>query len=68
MLGAAQLGLDARQQFAHREGLGQVIVRAHLQPDHAVDLVVAGGQHQDGNVHLLAQDLADLETVQFRAA
>ena len=36
---AAQQGPHAGQQLAHREGLGDVVVRPHLQPHHPVDLV-----------------------------
>ncbi len=45
--GAAQQGFDAGHQFARAEGLGDVIVRAHFQADHAVGLFSACGEHQD---------------------
>ena len=38
-VGAAQHALHARQQLARLEGLGDVVVGAGLQPDHAVDRV-----------------------------
>ena len=36
---------------------------AHLEADHAVDLVVAGGEHDDGNVTGGPEPPADLEAV-----
>ena len=41
-----QHGVDPGKQFAGGEGLGQVVVGAHLQADDAVGLVVARGEHQ----------------------
>ena len=43
----AQYRVDARDELARIEGLRQVIVRAHLQPDDAVDILALGGQHDD---------------------
>ncbi|CAN6484074.1 unnamed protein product [Victoria cruziana] len=47
---AAQHGADARQQLTRLEGLGQVIVGAKLQADHAVHGVTLGREHQDGGL------------------
>jgi hypothetical protein len=47
---AAQDDLDAGQQLARAEGLGQVVVGAHLQAHDAVGLVAACGEHHDGQV------------------
>ena len=44
---APQQGADAGQQLARIEGLGQVIVGAHLETDHAVDRDRLGREHQD---------------------
>src|SRR6266516_1725818 len=44
--GATQEGPHPGDQLAEGEGLGDVVVGAHLQADHAVNLGVAGGQHQ----------------------
>ncbi len=41
----AQDGAQARQQFFHREGLGEIIVGARVQSLHAVLRVPAGGEH-----------------------
>ena len=46
-LRAAQHRLDAGHQLARAEGLGNVVVGAQLEPDHAVGLLVARGQHDD---------------------
>jgi hypothetical protein len=63
---ATQEGLDPRQQLAHAERLGQVVVGPHLQAHHAIHFVGARRQHQDRDVHLLAQNAAHLKAVQAR--
>ena len=61
---AAQHGVDARHQFAGTEGFGQVVVGAHFQTDDAVDLVALGGEHDDGDLVLLAtQPPADRQAI-----
>ncbi len=47
---AAQHGLDARQQLARREGLGDVVIRAALEAGDLVGLLRARGQHDDRDV------------------
>src|SRR5712692_1426380 len=47
-LRAAEQRFDARQQFARAEGLGDVIVGAHLQAHDAVGFFAARGEHEDG--------------------
>ena len=42
--------VDARDQLARVEGLGQVVVGAHLEADDAVDLLALGREHDDGHV------------------
>ncbi|MNL31347.1 hypothetical protein D3C87_1531310 [compost metagenome] len=65
-LAAAQQGLDAGDQLAEAEGLDQVVVGADLEADDAVDLLALGGEHDDGDVVLLAaQKAADLEAAQL---
>jgi len=63
---AAQHGLDARDEFAAAERLRQVIVRAHFQPDDAIDLVALRGQHDDGEVRLRPQRAAERQPVLAR--
>ena len=70
-LRAADLGFDAEDEFAGAEGLGHVIVRAELQPDHAVDLLGLGRQHDDGDVAgagVALEQAAELEAGHLRAA
>jgi hypothetical protein len=48
---APEYRADTRQQLAKAERLGDIVVRAELQPDHPVDLVVlATRRDDDGNV------------------
>jgi len=56
--GAAQQALDPRQQFARIEGLGDVVVRAHLEPDDLVDVVVAAGHEDDADRRIARAELA----------
>jgi hypothetical protein len=44
---SAQHGVDARDQFARVERLGQVVVGAHLEPDDAIDILALCGEHDD---------------------
>ncbi len=63
---APQNRFDARNQFARVEGLGQVIVRAEFEAEDLVNVLVAGGEHEDGRgIVTLAQALADFEAIQF---
>ena len=64
---AAHHGLDAGQQLARVEGLGQVVVGAHLQAHDAVHGVSARGEHQDGDgLALRAQAAADGQAILAR--
>jgi len=56
---APQDGADARQQLARLEGLGQVVVGADLQADHAVHGITLGGQHQHRDLRRGAGQRAD---------
>ena len=47
---AAQHAFQAREQLAQVEGLGQVVVGADFQPDHAVHHLARAGHHDDGDV------------------
>src|SRR5579862_6841355 len=68
-IGASQVGLDPRQQLPQAERLRQVVVRAELEADDLVDLLVAGGEHQDGGLAARGADPAEhLEAVHGRQA
>jgi hypothetical protein len=45
--GPPEQGADPRAELADRERLRHVVVGAQVQPDDAVRLLAAGGQHQD---------------------
>ena len=65
--GAAEQRLDARQQLAHVERLGQVVVGAELEADDAVDDLPARGQHQQRRLHAASAEVAaDVEAVLAR--
>ena len=51
----AQHALDAGQQLAQIEGLGDVVVRAELEADHAVHHVAGRRHHDDADVVVLPQ-------------
>jgi hypothetical protein len=55
----AQHSLDSRDQLARTERLHDIIVRANLEADDAVDLRAHSGQHDDRRPILLAQLLAE---------
>ena len=61
--GAPEDRLHAGDELARVERLGQVVVGADLEADDLVDVLVAGGQHQDRNVGALADPAADLDPV-----
>ena len=46
---------DAGHQFLWAEWLGQIIIRAQLEPDQLVRLIGASGQHDDGHGSVAAQ-------------
>ena len=57
----------SRQQLAEREGLGQVIVRTHLESRHPVVDGVARGEHEDWRPDLAHSQLAaEIESVSSR--
>ncbi|MCY1539909.1 hypothetical protein D9M68_755190 [compost metagenome] len=59
----AQQRPDPRQQHARLDRLDDVIVRARFQAQDLVQVVVAGGEHQDGRRRKGAQVPADLQAV-----
>ena len=60
---ASSDGADARDELAQPERLDDVVVRAELEPDDAVDLLALGGDHDDRDVRASAQLAADGEPV-----
>ena len=63
---AAQDRAQAGQQFAWLEWFGQVVIRAHFEPDDAVHRVATGGQRQDGAVGACADLPTDVQAVGVR--
>ncbi len=66
---AAQHGAQPRQKFGHREGLGEIIVGAGIQPADAVGFLAPRRQHQDRHIAgFLArtQAAADFDARQLR--
>ena len=47
---SSQYSLDAPEQFFERKGLWQLVVCAKFEPFHLVFDLVAGREHDDGNV------------------
>ena len=62
-VGASEHRLHPGHQLGGRERLGEVVVAAELEPEHAVDLAVAGGEEDHRDVRGLAQSAAHLEAV-----
>lgn len=54
----AQQRPDAAEQLHHAEGLGHIIVAPGIQRAHHVQLLVPGGEEQDGRRHARAAPLA----------
>ncbi len=63
---APQHGANARNELAAAERLGQIIVGAHFQSDHPIDLVALGGEHDDRNIGIRAQRTAQRQPVLVR--
>ena len=64
--GTAQERTDTAAELADREGLRDVVVRAELEAEHLVELVVTRREHDDRHGALGPQPLAHLEPVQLR--
>lgn len=63
-LGAAQYGLDTRDQLLRAEGLGHVVIRTVVESCNFVGKIMHGGEHNNRNQVILgAKPAADLETV-----
>ena len=64
LAGAAQHALDARQQLARLERLGDVVVGAEFEADDAVDRLAGRGHHDDADLAAaLAQPARQREAV-----
>ena len=62
---APQHRAHASEELAQREGLGDVVVGAQLEAEHAVDLGAARGEHDHGHVDAAAAELpADVPAAQ----
>ena len=61
--GSPQDGPHPRHQFPRRERLDQIVVGAQLEPENAIDLVVARGEEQDRHLAASADVAADVEAV-----
>ncbi len=59
----AEDGLDASDELGRRERLGEVVVATQLEAEHPVDLPVARGEEDHGDLRRLAQSLAHFEPV-----
>ena len=65
-LGTAQHGAHSRDQLLRAERLGQVIVRAQLEPDQLVRLLGARGEHDDRHLTVASQGAGDVQPVEPR--
>ena len=63
---AAQNGLDALDDQALGERLGDIVVGAHLEAEQLVDLFVLGGEEDDRHRRLLAHAAQKLHAVHAR--
>ena len=52
---STQYGAYARQQLTRIERLGQVIIRAHLKTDDAIQILATRGKHDDRRITLRTQ-------------
>ncbi len=60
---ATEDSLDARDELGGRERLREVVVGAELEPEHTVDLAVAGGEEDHRHLRRASDAPADLEPV-----
>src|SRR5437879_1319493 len=66
MGGPAQHRLDAAEQLARIERLGDVVVGAELESDNAVHILAARGEHDDGHLRAAAHVAAYRQAVLAR--
>ena len=60
---AAHVGFYPRDELAHREGLGYIIVGSVVEPHYLIPFLLAGGDHDDGDRALFADAAKHLEAV-----
>ena len=63
--GTAEDGGDLFQQHRHGEGLGHIVVDLQVKAPKLLRLPVQGGEHEDGDLGFLADQLAHAEAVYF---
>jgi len=63
-----RIALTPRDQFARAERFCHIVIAADLQPENAIDLLVARRQKQDRRIRGLPDLAADFETVHLRHA
>ena len=61
-----QIGADASQQFPEAEGFDDIIVGSQLQPQHPIQLLAPGRQHQNRHSALPPNFPADLPALHLR--
>jgi len=63
---AAKHGVDPGQQLARVERLGEIVVRAHLQSQDAIEILAACGEHDDRHLRFGAHLAAQAEAILAR--
>src|SRR3712207_8759972 len=61
----AQHGLDPRAELAHRERLGDVVVRPELEAEHLVELLGLGREHDDRHRARSEEHTSELQSRQY---
>ena len=62
----AQLRLDPGDELQGPEGLRHIVVRAQGEPGDLVDLLILGGEHDDGKILVFPDFLADGKAAHVR--
>ena len=65
---ALENDIDAGHEFARAEGLGDVIITADLEPQHAINFLVAGGEEENRRFRGLANLSTYFEPIALRHA
>lgn len=64
-LGSSQDRPNSGHQFARRKGFGHVVVGTQLEPEHPVDLTIARGEHDDGDIAAAAELATHIHSIEF---